>query len=164
VTAGRRRGDHLPRHHRAQGLRDELHQHACYDSLTGLANRRLLVERLDQALRRSVLDRKTHALIFVDVEPLQEHQRQPRSRDGDGFSSSRSGPLKAGVRSNDLLARFGGDEFVVLLEDVTGVAWPSPPARRICAAVQQPIVLTDGHETGRQRFGGIALTEPGKSG
>ena len=51
-----------------KAFEDELHHNACYDSLTGLANRRLLVDRLDQALRRSVLDRKTHALIFVDVD------------------------------------------------------------------------------------------------
>ena len=45
-----------------KAFEDELHHHAFYDSLTGLANRRLLVERLDQALRPSALDRKTHAL------------------------------------------------------------------------------------------------------
>jgi PAS domain S-box-containing protein len=53
-----------------KAFEDELHHHACYDSLTGLANRRLLVERLDQALRRSALDRKTHALIFVEHQPI----------------------------------------------------------------------------------------------
>ena len=51
-----------------KAFEDELHHHAFYDSLTGLANRRLLVERLEQALRRSALDRRTHALIFVDVD------------------------------------------------------------------------------------------------
>ena len=51
-----------------KAFEDELHHHAFYDSLTGLANRRLLVERLEQALRRSALDRKTHALIFIDVD------------------------------------------------------------------------------------------------
>ena len=64
-----------------KAFEDELHHYACYDDLTGLANRRLLVDRLDQALQRSTLDSQTHALIFVDVAPVQEHQRQPRARD-----------------------------------------------------------------------------------
>jgi PAS domain S-box-containing protein len=51
-----------------KAFEDELHHRAFYDSLTGLADRRLLVERLDHALQRSALDRKTHALIFVDVD------------------------------------------------------------------------------------------------
>ena len=74
-----------------KAFEDELHHHAFYDSLTGLANRRLLVEQLDQALRRSALDRKTHALIFVDV---------------DRFKSI-----------NDSLGHVTGDEFLVAIAD-----------------------------------------------
>ncbi len=146
-----------------KAFEDELHQHARYDSLTGLANRRLLVERLDQALRRSVLDRKTHALIFVDVDRFKSINDSLGHVTGDGFLVAIGARLKAGVRSNDLLARFGGDEFVVLLEDVAGVDVAVTAARRICAAVQQPIVLTDGHELVASVSVGIALTEPGKS-
>jgi diguanylate cyclase (GGDEF)-like protein/PAS domain S-box-containing protein len=146
-----------------KAFEDELHQHACYDSLTGLANRRLLVERLDQALRRSVLDRKTHALIFVDVDRFKSINDSLGHVTGDGFLVAIGARLKAGVRSNDLLARFGGDEFVVLLEDVAGVDVAVTAARRICAAVQQPIVLADGHELVASVSVGIALTEPGKS-
>ena len=146
-----------------KAFEDELHQHACYDSLTGLANRRLLVERLDQALRRSVLDRKTHALIFVDVDRFKSINDSLGHVTGDGFLVAIGARLKAGVRSNDLLARFGGDEFVVLLEDVAGVDVAVTAARRICAAVQQPMVLPDGHELVASVSVGIALTEPGKS-
>ena len=46
--------------------------------------------------------------------------------------------MKGAVRSRDLLARFGGDEFVVLLQDVAGVEMAVAAARRICAAVEQP--------------------------
>jgi diguanylate cyclase (GGDEF)-like protein/PAS domain S-box-containing protein len=146
-----------------KAFEDELHHHACYDSLTGLANRRLLVERLDQALRRSVLDRKTHALIFVDVDRFKSINDSLGHVTGDGFLVAIGARLKAGVRSNDLLARFGGDEFVVLLEDVAGVEVAVAAARRICAAVQQPIALSDGHELVASVSVGIALTEPGKS-
>jgi diguanylate cyclase (GGDEF)-like protein/PAS domain S-box-containing protein len=145
-----------------KAFEDELHQHARYDSLTGLANRRLLVERLDQALRRSVLDRKTHALIFVDVDRFKSINDSLGHVTGDGFLVAIGARLKAMVRSHDLLARFGGDEFVVLLEDVAGVDVAIAAARRICAAVQQPITLPDGHELVASVSVGIALTEPGK--
>ena len=146
-----------------KAFEDELHQHACYDSLTGLANRRLLVERLDQALRRSVLDRKTHALIFVDVDRFKSINDSLGHVTGDGFLVAIGGRLKAVVRSGDLLARFGGDEFVVLLEDVDAVSVATAAARRICAAVGQPIVLPDGYELVASVSVGVALTEPGKS-
>jgi diguanylate cyclase (GGDEF)-like protein len=146
-----------------KAFEDELHQHACYDSLTGLANRRLLVERLDQALRRSVLDRKTHALIFVDVDRFKSINDSLGHVTGDGFLVAIGARLKVMVRSGDLLARFGGDEFVVLLEDVGGVDVAVAAARRICAAVQQPIVLPDGYELVASVSVGVALTEPGKS-
>ncbi len=146
-----------------KAFEDELHHHACYDSLTGLANRRLLVERLDQALRRSVLDRKTHALIFVDVDRFKSINDSLGHVTGDGFLVAIGARLKVMVRSGDLLARFGGDEFVVLLEDVGGVEVAVAAARRICAAVQQPIVLPDGYELVASVSVGVALTEAGKS-
>jgi diguanylate cyclase (GGDEF)-like protein len=146
-----------------KAFEDELHHHASHDSLTGLANRRLLVERLDQGLRRSALDRKTHALIFVDVDRFKSINDSLGHVTGDEFLVAIGARLKAVVRSDDLLARFGGDEFVVLLEDVAGIEVAVAAARRICAAVQQPIVLPDGYEVVASVSVGIALTEPGKT-
>ena len=146
-----------------KAFEDELHHHACYDSLTGLANRRLLVERLDQALRRSALDRKTHALIFVDVDRFKGINDSLGHITGDEFLVAIGARMQGVVRSHDLLARFGGDEFVVLLEDVTGVDVAVAAARRICAAVEQPMVLPDGYELVASVSVGIALTEPGKT-
>jgi diguanylate cyclase (GGDEF)-like protein/PAS domain S-box-containing protein len=145
-----------------KAFEDELHQHAFYDSLTGLANRRLLVERLDQALRRSALDRKTHALIFVDVDRFKSINDSLGHVTGDEFLVVIAARMKAVVRSHDLLARFGGDEFVVLLEDVAGADVAVAAARRICAAVEQTMVLSDGHDVVASVSAGIALTEPGK--
>jgi len=146
-----------------KAFEDELHHHAFYDSLTGLANRRLLVERLDQALRRSALDRKTHALIFVDVDRFKSINDSLGHVTGDEFLVAIGTRMKGVVRSHDLLARFGGDEFVVLLEDVAGVDVAVAAARRICAAVDQPMVLPLGYELVASVSVGIALTEPGKT-
>jgi diguanylate cyclase (GGDEF)-like protein/PAS domain S-box-containing protein len=146
-----------------KAFEDELHHHACYDSLTGLANRRLLVERLDQALRRSALDRKAHALIFIDVDRFKSINDSLGHVTGDRVLVAIGARLKGVVRSHDLLARFGGDEFVVLIEDVTGVDIAVAAARRICAAVEQPIVLPTGYELVASVSVGIALTEPGRT-
>jgi diguanylate cyclase (GGDEF)-like protein len=146
-----------------KAFEDELHHHAFYDSLTGLANRRLLVERLDQALRRSELDRKIHALIFVDVDRFKSINDSLGHVTGDEFLVAVGQRMKAVVRGDDLIARFGGDEFVVLLEDIAGVEEAVGAARRICAAVKQPMVLTDGYEVVASVSVGIALTEPGKT-
>ena len=130
---------------------------------TGLANRRLLVERLDEALRRSALDRKTHALIFLDVDRFKSINDSLGHVTGDEFLVAIATRLKGVVRSHDLLARFGGDEFVVLLDDVAGVHEAIAAAGRICTAVEQPMVLPDGYELVASVSLGIAMTEPGRS-
>jgi diguanylate cyclase (GGDEF)-like protein/PAS domain S-box-containing protein len=146
-----------------KAFEDELHQHAFYDSLTGLANRRLLVERLEQALRRSALDGRTHALIFVDVDRFKGINDSLGHVTGDELLVAIAARMKGAVRSHDLLARFGGDEFVALLQEVAGVDVAVAAARRICAAVEQPMVLPDGYELVASVSVGIALTEPGKA-
>ena len=75
-----------------KAFEDELHHHACYDSLTGLANRRLLVDRLDQALQRSAQDGQTHALIFVDVDRFKSINDSLGHVTGDEFLVAIAGP------------------------------------------------------------------------
>src|SRR5258707_7338713 len=71
--------------------------------------------------------------------------------------------MKGVVRGRDLLARCVGDESVVLLEDVAGVDVAVGAARRICADVEQPMMLPGGYELVASVSVGIALTEPGKT-
>ncbi|HEX6394911.1 MAG TPA: EAL domain-containing protein [Acidimicrobiales bacterium] len=142
---------------------DEMARHAFYDSLTGLANRRLLVERLERALLRSQRDGKIHALIFVDVDRFKSINDSLGHGIGDDLLVAIGARMKDAVRGYDLLARFGGDEFVLLLEDVTGVDQVVAAARRLCAAVEKPLVLSEGYEVVVSLSIGIALTEPGRT-
>jgi diguanylate cyclase (GGDEF)-like protein len=139
-----------------KAFEDELHHHAFYDSLTGLANRRMLVERLEQALRRSALDRKTHALIFVDVDRFKSINDSLGHVTGDEFLVAIGARLKGVIRSHDLLARFGGDEFVVLQSSVKSIEEGAALATRILRALRGTYEL-DGHVVMVSASSGIAI-------
>lgn len=136
---------------------------ALYDSLTGLANRRQLVERLEAALERSEADGGTHALIFVDVDRFKAINDSLGHGTGDGLLVAVASRMRQTVGSRGLVSRFGGDEFVILLEDVDDIDEAVSVARRICAAVEEPLVLADGYEIVSSLSVGIALTESGQS-
>ncbi|HET6875783.1 MAG TPA: EAL domain-containing protein [Acidimicrobiales bacterium] len=136
---------------------------ALYDSLTGLANRRMLVERLESALQRSHEDRKVHALIFVDVDRFKAINDSLGHGTGDGLLVAVANRMRQAVGNRGLVGRFGGDEFVILIEDVLGIDEAVGVARRICSAVEEPLVLPDGYEIVASLSVGIALTEPGQT-
>ena len=136
---------------------------ALYDSLTGLANRRLLVERLEAALERAAAKQQTHALIFVDVDRFKAINDSLGHGTGDGLLVAVATRMRQAVGTRGLVARFGGDEFVILLEEVDGIEEAVATARRICSAVEEPLVLPDGYEIVASLSVGIALTEPGQS-
>ena len=142
---------------------DEMFHHAYHDSLTGLGNRRLLVEHLGRALEESKIDGRTHALIFVDIDRFKAINDSLGHVTGDDLLVAIAARIKATTRTGDLLARFGGDEFIVLLEDVTGVEEAVAAAERICAAVEKPMILADGYEIVASLSVGITLTEDDKS-
>ncbi|MGI9007064.1 MAG: putative bifunctional diguanylate cyclase/phosphodiesterase [Streptosporangiaceae bacterium] len=146
-----------------KAFENELHYHACYDSLTGLANRRLLVERLDQALQRTAGDHKPRALVFVDVDRFKSVNDSLGHVTGDEFLAAIAARMRNLLREGDLLARFGGDEFVVLVEDVAGAAEALAIAQRLCVAVAQPLSLSDGYEMVASVSVGVALTDAGKT-
>ena len=141
---------------------DQMAHHAYHDSLTGLGNRRLLVEQLGRALEESAVDGKTHALIFVDVDRFKSINDSLGHVTGDDLLAAIAARMKATIRPGDLLARFGGDEFTVLLEDIGGIDDAVRAARRICEAVEEPLILADGYEIVASLSVGITLTEPGK--
>ncbi|HWE55765.1 MAG TPA: EAL domain-containing protein [Acidimicrobiales bacterium] len=136
---------------------------ALYDSLTGLANRRMLVERLETALNRSARDQKLHALIFVDVDRFKAINDSLGHGTGDGLLVAVATRMRQAVGTRGLVSRFGGDEFVILIEDVFGADDAVAVARRICTAVEEPLVLPDGYEIVASVSVGIAITEPGQT-
>ena len=91
---------------------------AFFDSLTGLPNRRLLMDRLQHALASSVRRRQHGALILIDLDHFKNINDTLGHKQGDLFLQQVAQRLQASVRDSDTVARLGGDEFVVLLEDL----------------------------------------------
>ncbi|WP_168194955.1 sensor domain-containing protein [Chromobacterium phragmitis] len=96
----------------------ELDRVAHYDPLTGVPNRRLLSDRLRQAIVRATRSGKSCAVCFLDLDGFKAVNDQYGHAVGDQLLVAVSNNLKAILRGDDTLARLGGDEFVVLLSEV----------------------------------------------
>jgi diguanylate cyclase (GGDEF)-like protein/PAS domain S-box-containing protein len=97
---------------------EQIHQLAFYDALTGLPNRRLLIEQTRKALAASARSGKQGALLFIDLDNFKALNDTLGHAKGDELLQQVAQRLLRSVRSTDSVARLGGDEFVVMLEDL----------------------------------------------
>jgi diguanylate cyclase (GGDEF)-like protein/PAS domain S-box-containing protein len=141
---------------------EQLARHAFHDALTGLPNRRLFLDHLDHALRRSQRSEEQHAVLFADVDRFKIINDSLGHHSGDQLLIAIANRLKSAVRPGDMLARFGGDEYTLLLEGVTGEDSVAC-AQRILDRMHEPITLPDGHEVVATVSIGIALTDAQKT-
>ena len=98
---------------------DETHRLAFYDQLTNLPNRRLLVDRLDQALAVTMRSKHHRGLLFIDLDNFKAINDTLGHDKGDLLLQLVAARLSRCVRAGDTVARLGGDEFVVLLMDLS---------------------------------------------
>ena len=98
-------------------LQDEITHLAFHDPLTGLANRRLFLDRLDHALAQLRRSNQTCAILFIDLDDFKEINDSYGHTAGDALLQEIAGRLRRAVRETDTIARFGGDEFAVLCEE-----------------------------------------------
>jgi diguanylate cyclase (GGDEF)-like protein/PAS domain S-box-containing protein len=140
---------------------DELARHALHDALTGLANRRLFLDHLEHALHRSLRSKALHAVLFIDIDRFKNVNDSLGHSAGDQLLVEISDRIRATLRSGELLARFGGDEFTLLLEGIAGVEDAIKSADRILEQLRRPIVLAGDHEVVANVSIGIALTTAG---
>ncbi len=142
-----------------KAFEDQLARHAFQDALTGLANRRLLLDHLDHALLQAKRTRSTVALLFCDIDRFKVVNDNLGHQLGDELLRVIAERLRRAVRPGDTLSRFGGDEFVVILEGVASPDEAGDVADAILESLRDPITLRDGHEVMATVSIGIALSE-----
>jgi diguanylate cyclase (GGDEF)-like protein/PAS domain S-box-containing protein len=124
----------------------EIQYLAFYDPLTHLPNRRLLLDRLQHALAASTHNRKTGALLFIDLDNFKVLNDTLGHEKGDLLLQQVAQRLTTCVREADSIARLGGDEFVVVLEDLSrnaneAAALAEAAGEKILVALGQPYNL-----------------------
>jgi diguanylate cyclase (GGDEF)-like protein/PAS domain S-box-containing protein len=140
-------------------LEERLEHRALHDSLTGLPNRQLFMDRLGQALRRTRRRKKGRvAVLFMDLDGFKVVNDSLGHEAGDLLLAAVAKRLKRCLRPEDTLARFGGDEFVVLVEDVEAADEAVRVAERIIDELRERFVL-DGRELYARASIGIAIGE-----
>jgi GGDEF domain-containing protein len=129
------------RHGELRESERRLEHQALHDPLTDLPNRRLFVDRLGQALRRTRRRGRSVAVLFLDLDGFKNVNDSFGHEAGDRLLVAVSERLEGCLRPEDTLARFGGDELVVLLEDAEGPDEPVRVAERIARELGGPFVL-----------------------
>jgi diguanylate cyclase (GGDEF)-like protein/PAS domain S-box-containing protein len=150
----------------------EIHRLAYYDALTTLPNRRLLQDRIGQAIAAAARSKRYGATFFIDLDHFKILNDTHGHAIGDLLLVEVARRLRAGVREGDTVARLGGDEFVMLMEDLSenlneAAALTQQLADKLCELIDRPfdlggieyhcklsigVVLFDGQETGETLF------------
>lgn len=121
--------------------RNELERLATHDHLTGLPTMRLAEDRLQLACRRARRDTAKVALLFIDLDGFKAINDNYSHEAGDDVLKEVAKRLLDSVRANDTAARIGGDEFMVILENITDVQDSTLVAANIIRTLTQPIAI-----------------------
>ena len=140
----------------------QLSHRALHDPLTGLPNRVLLAERLEQATQRAARDGTTLGVLLIDLDEFKIVNDSFGHHTGDELLCQIAPRLRAAARPQDTVARFGGDEFVVLCEGLAGPWDALEAARRLAAAWAEPFRLGD-DDVYVSGSTGIALAQRGRT-
>lgn len=137
----------------------QIMQMARYDALTGLANRRVFAEAVQQAIARAQRGAKGFAVLYLDLDHFKDINDTLGHPIGDLLLKSLAGRLKACVRETDTVARFGGDEFAVLAVDINDPTDAGVLGEKILAAVSKPVTI-EGNEIRSGTSVGISVHGP----
>ena len=136
---------------------EQLRFDALHDALTGLPNRTLFLDRLEQAINTFLRNADhPYAVMFLDIDRFKDVNDSLGHHGGDKLLKSFGKRLGACLRPGDTLARLGGDEFIVLMNDFNGVGDITSLAERILAAMDEPYSIS-GQEVFTRVSIGIAL-------
>jgi diguanylate cyclase (GGDEF)-like protein len=126
-----------------EALQQQLHHQAFHDILTGLANRALFVDRVEHAMRRSEREASPVAVLFLDLDDFKTVNDSLGHAAGDELLIAVAERLVRAARSSDTVARFGGDEFAILVEPGHMPQTAAEVAARIGEAMNAPFHVSD---------------------
>jgi diguanylate cyclase (GGDEF)-like protein/PAS domain S-box-containing protein len=133
---------------------------ASHDPLTGLPNRTLFLDRVEHALARARRSGRCLAVMFLDLDDFKLVNDTRGHETGDRLLVGLTPRLTAALRPGDTIARFGGDEFVVLCEDLADGADAVRIARRIAQACTGPVTIGDYEHVTTVSAGVALVTDP----
>ena len=117
----------------------QLEKLAHYDPLTGLPNRKLFDDRLQQAMAHCHRNDQHLAVAYIDLDGFKSINDNFGHAAGDHLLKTIAATMKKSLRESDTIARFGGDEFVVILDELDCTKSSTPYIKRLLAAAAQPV-------------------------
>jgi len=141
-----------------KAFEDQLAHQAFHDPVTNLPNRALFVERVRHAISRARREGSELGVIFLDIDDFKTINDSLGHGAGDAALIDVAKRLSTSIRSSDTAARFGGDEFVVLLEDLEGTQTAVEVAERVLEDLRQPLMVA-GKELVLRASIGISILE-----
>jgi diguanylate cyclase (GGDEF)-like protein len=126
---------------------DELRHQALHDTLTGLPNRSLVIDRVEQMLARCRRQHQTAAALFLDLDGFKKVNDSLGHAAGDELLRDVAARLTTILRESDTAGRFGGDEFIVLVEGPAADGGAEAVAERVLDVMRQPFIVGDGATT-----------------
>jgi diguanylate cyclase (GGDEF)-like protein/PAS domain S-box-containing protein len=140
---------------------DDIRHRALHDALTGLPNRTLFMDRLGHALAHLRRRASSAAILFLDLDRFKLVNESLGHEVGDELLAAAAPRLKQMLRASDTVARFGADEFAILLEDINGERDAVEMSQRLAAVFTRPFVL-EGNEHFVTTSIGISLAGGGE--
>ncbi len=120
---------------------DELRHRALHDALTGLPNRALIMDRIEQLMARNLRDGTMGAALYIDLDGFKNVNDTLGHGVGDLLLQAVAARFTATLRDADTIGRMGGDEFVILLDNAAPPEGPEMVAERLMEAMRQPFQL-----------------------
>ena len=145
-----------------RALSAKLSHQVVHDQLTGVANRVLIADRLEHAFARAPRTRLLTGVLFIDVDDFKLVNDELGHDIGDQTLSAIAERLSRCTRPGDTLGRFGGDEFIVVCEDMTDPVQATDMAKRILAEFDSPLPLPSGDRNLSVSIG-VAISDPDRS-
>jgi diguanylate cyclase (GGDEF)-like protein len=136
----------------------ELRRLALHDQLTGLANRALFLDRVDQGLARLARNHDGLAVLFIDLDRFKLINDSMGHAAGDEVLTTVAERIRAIVRPADTVARFGGDEFAILCEELTELEPVIDLAKRVLEVIAVPIAIANDQQAIAGASIGIVMT------